>query len=373
MMNDISDNNKSINETEKPNNQKKLIKRIGVVLFAVFCGAAVLITALKEFGPASTAERVPISSINLNYLLLALAAFVLAMAAESAKYYFMIFDVTGGKKLPWLAYKVAIYGKYYDNITPFGSGGQPFQIYHLQKTGIPLGDAAALPIAGFTSSQIAFVILALTMFIANGGVTKMVGFRIAAYAGLLFYLFVPLTLILFAIFPNGTSRMIEFVIKIGWKIKIVKNVSKTVDKIKSTLIEYRAGMVRILSKKKTFARVLLLSFIYQIGILSIPFFVIIAFGGSVNWFDVFTMTLLVYASVTVVPTPGNAGAAEGAFYTLFQTLSQANLFWAMLVWRFFVFYLVIIVGFATSSYEKIKSNLSKRDGKAAKQTSKEKK
>ena len=78
-------------------------------------------------------------------------------------------------------------------------------------------------------------------------------------------------------------------------------------------------------------------------------------------FDVLTMVFFVYACVTVVPTPGNAGAAEGAFYLLFQSLSQANLFWAMLVWRFFVFYLFIIIGFCTSSYENIKNKLTNKN------------
>ena len=343
------------NESKKRN---RILRRIGVIAFAVFCGTALLITALNEFGPASKAEKVPISSINLNYLFLALAAFIAAMAAETVKYYCMIYDVTGGKKMLPLAYKVAIYGKYYDNITPFGSGGQPFQIYHLQKNGIPIGDAAALPIAGFTCNQVAFVFLALIMFIINGNVTWMVGFRIAAYVGLLFYLFIPMTLILFAIFPNGVSRVIRFIIRIAAKLKIVKDVEATVGKIHSTLFEYQNSLKRLIHNKKTFAIVLGTSFIYQMSILTIPYFVIIAFGGSANWFDVFTMVLFVYACVTVVPTPGNAGAAEGAFYTLFQSLSNANLFWAMLVWRFFVFYLVIILGAATLFYEKIKSNIN---------------
>ena len=121
-MNDIPENNEIKNENEieieneivfefesenlikKP---RKLMRRLGVIMFALFCGAALLVTALKEFGPARKAEKVPFSTINLYYLFFALAAFIVSMLAESAKYYFMIRDVTG-KKMPWLAYKVAI-------------------------------------------------------------------------------------------------------------------------------------------------------------------------------------------------------------------------------------------------------------------------
>jgi hypothetical protein len=36
--------------------------------------------------------------------------------------------------------ETTILGKYYDYITPFGSGGQPFQIYNLSKKGISDGN-----------------------------------------------------------------------------------------------------------------------------------------------------------------------------------------------------------------------------------------
>jgi len=36
------------------------------------------------------------------------------------------------------AFKVALIGQYYNAVTPFASGGQPFQIYYMKKYGIPV-------------------------------------------------------------------------------------------------------------------------------------------------------------------------------------------------------------------------------------------
>ena len=79
--------NQEITETKT---KSKKWKRIGIIFFAVFCGGAVASTAINEFGPASKAERVPLSSINLNFLFLALASFVIAVAAETVKLAFKL-------------------------------------------------------------------------------------------------------------------------------------------------------------------------------------------------------------------------------------------------------------------------------------------
>ena len=45
-----------------------------------------------------------------------------------------------------------------------------------------------------------------------------------------------------------------------------------------------------------------------------------------------------------MPTPGNAGAAEGAFYLVFSAMGSDGVFWAMLVWRIFCHYSFILIG-----------------------------
>jgi uncharacterized protein (TIRG00374 family) len=84
--------------------------------------------------------------------------------------------------------------------------------------------------------------------------------------------------------------------------------------------------------------------VFHILISSIPFFVLTAFGGSVDFLPCFVTTVAVTSAVYFVPTPGNAGAAEGTFYVVFSALSRGYVFWAMLVWRFFSYYIYIIMG-----------------------------
>ena len=76
----------------------------------------------------------------------------------------------------------------------------------------------------------------------------------------------------------------------------------------------------------------------------IPFFVLTAFGGNVDFLPCLVTTVAVTSAVYFVPTPGNAGAAEGTFFIVFSALSSGYVFWAMLFWRFFSYYIYIIMG-----------------------------
>ena len=103
----------------------------------------VAVIAVLEFGTdIRSAESVSLEDIRLRWLFVGIGAFVLALALEYSKYRRMIMALEGRDDKRG-ALEVAILGKYYDNITPLGAGGQPFQILYLKKRGMTPGTAAA--------------------------------------------------------------------------------------------------------------------------------------------------------------------------------------------------------------------------------------
>ena len=87
-----------------------------------------------------------------------------------------------------------------------------------------------------------------------------------------------------------------------------------------------------------------LSLVYRIALCSMPYFVLKMFGAPVSFLHIFVSTIYIYASIALVPTPGNVGAAEGAFYLVFSAMGSDGVFWAMLVWRVFSYYAFIAAG-----------------------------
>jgi uncharacterized membrane protein YbhN (UPF0104 family) len=73
------------------------------------------------------------------------------------------------------------------------------------------------------------------------------------------------------------------------------------------------------------------------------------------------MALFIFAAISFIPTPGNSGAAEFAFATVFKVLSAAGfMFWGMMFWRFSSYYLSLLIGLPIIIYESFKKKKETR-------------
>lgn len=333
------------NGQSKPKTKRqKLLRILGVIAFFAANAVVLYFTARNDFAKeAPPLSASPFTGRNLVFLLCALGCLVVAIAAESVKYLFMMRRLNE-RVSARMAFETAVLGKYYDYITPSGAGGQPFQIWNFHAKGYSAGASSAMPLASFVTMQFGFVLLALCVFLFNNGATDTVGIKIAAYVGLVFYSIVPILVVLSAISPKTVVRIVSFFVRIGAKLRILKDPARTEEKAENALKRYSDSLKYIAQSKSLLFALFALSIVYQVAISSIPFFVVNAFGGKLGFFQSLSMCVFVYASVTIVPTPGNAGAAEGSFYILFNQLDTSGLFWAMLVWRFLCYYSFLLMG-----------------------------
>lgn len=328
----------------------KASRKILLTLVFVLINIAVIaITAFSEFGNSENATK--FSEIHIKWWMLipAVIAFIAALAIEIYKYVLLMRKTVdksnSALKNAWkIARRTIIIGKYYDNITPAAIGGQPFQIYHMNKSGLPSGIATTIPIIGMISGQIGFIIIALICFLLASTVTNNATLIATACFGLIFYAFWPIAVLIATFLPKSTAEIISLGVKFLAKIHIIKDRNKAIKKAEDGVNEYARCVKLILKTPGLFLRTILLSVVFHILISSIPFFVLTAFGGEVGFASCFILTVAVTSAVYFIPTPGNAGAAEGTFYLVFSALSSGYVFWAMLFWRFFSFYSYIIAG-----------------------------
>ena len=347
-----------------PMNQKKPSKKriILTIIFVLINIGVIVVTAIVEFSKnASDAKEIPFLGLDFRYLLAAVACVLVFYGAETAKHLIMMRYLLGKPNFK-TAFQVTVIGKYYDNVTPLGAGGQPFQIYYLSKRGLPKGAAASMPILAFITSNFGFVILAFLVFIVNPGATGSTVVSVSAWIGLLFYSAVPVTIIIFTIAPKFAEAILNFFILVLSKIRLIRDREKAQKATFTALGEYR-DVIRSIANRKglpVLGLLLLLSLVYYIALCLMPHYVLRAFGGAATWFQSFCITVNIYAAITFIPTPGNAGAAEGTFYALFSVLTGAYLFWAMLVWRFFCYYLFIIMGGVVYAYNALTAQRARR-------------
>lgn len=332
---------------EKPEDKKpsffkrKRVKQLLILAFIIFNFCIIWWTASKEL---SRDEGLPEAHFTWWLLILAVLAFVGAMSADIYKYYILIRHFTK-KKAPKLAAQTVFLGRYYDNITPSAVGGQPFQILHMHKHGhIDSEHAAMIPVIAFVSLQFAYVVLCLlTLLFGSSLVLSDVTYA-ASFIGILLMAFAPGAILFFALKPKAAKKVASAILRFGHKIHVVRHLEQTEEKTLGEIQKYADTVNRVLKNKHLLAKVLGLSFAYQLLLYSIPFLVVRAFGGDVGYLPATTTAITIQAAITFVPTPGNAGAAEGSFYLVFASLGSGNTFWAMFTWRFFTYYASIALG-----------------------------
>ena len=337
--------------------KKSRRRAVGILLFILLNAIVITITAVSEFGNSQSAAE--LTEVKLNWWMLIPAAmcFVAAISFEILKYILMIRKLAvtdelttketelARQKAPKVARRTVLLGKYYDNITPAAIGGQPFQIYYMRHhSGLGNGASTSIPIVGMITNQIGFLIIAILCFAFSSITWKNPALIVTAWIGLLFYAFWPVMIAGVSFFPQATTKFLKFWVKVLAKIRIIKNREVVLEKIEHEMDEYAKSVKMILKTKGLFARVTILSVLFNALIIAIPFFVLTAFGGNIDFMECFALTVAVMSAVYFIPTPGNSGAAEGTFFLVFSALSSGYVFWAMLVWRFFSYYIYIIIG-----------------------------
>ena len=202
-----------------------------------------------------------------------------------------------------------------------------------------------MTITDYITMQAGFILLALGVFIGWSSV-DLEAIRYTAYIGLFLFSLIPFLLVLFSWKPALVKKLVSAVIRLCGRLKIVKRPEETTNRVLEMLDSYHRSLAVIAKDKLAMFLLLLLSLVYRIALCSMPYFVLKMFGAPVSFLHIFASTIYIYASIALVPTPGNAGAAEGAFYLVFSAMKSDGVFWAMLVWRIFSHYSFIILGAA---------------------------
>ncbi len=256
--------------------------------------------------------------------------------------------------------KVNLIGKFYDNVTPFAVGGQPMQIYYLHKRALYSGgEASAVVLVKYFFNMTSMCLVSLLVMACNTHVLGAIEvdwarilIHVAAWVGIAVNMFLPLMVLFFVIFPKFATKLATFVIGIGFKIKIVKNKEEALAKALKTVTDFRDAFKLMAKKPKEFIALVLLCLAEDCLRFALPFFIMKMFNGLgadagfAELIKVMALNVFVTQSVCIIPTPGNSGAIESIGTIAFTAVltNTGVLGWSVLVWRFFVFYIYIIIG-----------------------------
>ena len=364
----------SVSEEEPQDPRKKKSNVWG----NIFCALSIVATFVAMYfasGINGKSDVRPfsevISDVNVKYLLLAVATLFVMMVLDSLKYV-VIMAANGVRPHYPTAIKVSLLGKYYDNITPFSAGGQPMQIYYLHKKGLGGGKSSGVIMVKMAFNMLLWLTICCLLMVLNKDALNVVDeiqrhtFITMGWIGFGVNCFLPVTILLFAIFPRMTEAITRWILHVGSKLKIVKDKEATFNRTKNGVKEFTSSFVSMW--KKPFHSILLLILCATEPFLGmmLPYFAVVALGGSSVvpstelMFAIMTLYVYVSMSATIIPTPGNMGAIETAFMLTLTNIASETLFWTVFGWRFLSFYSYILIGLTMTIVQIARRNKSKK-------------
>lgn len=329
--------------------------------FILLILAVMLLLLFKSHSPEEL--RGLFMRMNATWLIAALGCVLLSYFAEMMSYYELTKKVNGKTSLR-TAFRVTMAGQYFNSITPFAAGGQPFQVYYLMKDGIPMGRCANIIMVKSVLFELCVFSISVVSFIFGAGaLNRIIGkFTIFFIVGVTINLAVIAFFGLFLLNKNAARKVVDWGFNFLGKLRIVKDPSRYTKRKEEELAGFCDGSELILHDRG----VILKASFYQILNLvlqyAIPWFMLVSMEGTTKFFFEIIASQAVLREVTAyVPSPGAAGGAEGIGYFFFRNFFVSSpIVSVILIWRIFTYYLNLIVGGVSLVF--IKSNDKKESG-----------
>ncbi len=246
-------------------------------------------------------------------------------------------------------FRVSMGGQFFNCITPFASGGQPFQANALVKQGVRLGVALNGLLAKFIVYQASLVIVSAAMLILRLDYFRQTvnSFVFIVIIGFLINLAVMAVLVGFALFPNTSRRFYRWLINLLSKMHILKKPEEKIEYFDAEIQKFRDCFRETIKNVTVLIYSFVLSILQLIAYMSVSYAIYRAFGISDTGFiTIIAAQSFVMMISAFIPIPGAGLGAEGAFFIFFSRFfpldGQVGL--ALVLWRVITFYLTIVVG-----------------------------
>jgi uncharacterized protein (TIRG00374 family) len=319
--------------------KKKIIDKnkikTGIKLFLALTVLSFLIIILLT-GSKETLEA--FKKITVRYFILTVILALIFAYFNAIRIIYI--SRTMGKNLSILdSFYFALGGNLLGAITPFQSGGAPFQIYLLGKRGFSVAESTALIVirgvlpALIVPIALPFVALKYASFFNSRAVS------IILFYLLILYLSILIIFLLIFFLPGPFEKFL---------LNRVKNekIRNKIPVIFKSLNDFKITIFNFFSKggKNAFLAILFTYISLFANFLLAPS-ILYTIGLTPNIIDATVVQFILTYILAFTPTPGASGAAELAGSALFSTICPKHYIPIYIIyWRFFSNYLFSIIG-----------------------------
>ena len=145
--------------------------------------------------------------------------------------------------------------------------------------------------------------------------------------------------------PNTMKIIVKVIVNILYRLNIFKSLNKKIHTINKFIDEYSYSIKLFIKNKKALCLSIILTIIQLTVFFSISYCVYKAFNlNGLSLFEVLSLQVFLYMSVSPIPTPGNVGANEVAFLTIFANVFPGNIIgYSVFLYSIYVYYFLVVV------------------------------
>lgn len=285
---------------------------------------------------------------NIFYMFLALILVVLSVLFQSFSMHLYLKEIDHNYKFKD-TFILMFSALFFNAITPFSSGGQPFQVYLLNKQGVKISESTNALLQNFLAYQLSLITLGTSAIIINYFLDIIPNTSLLRHIVIIG--FIVNVLVLFLILYLGkaksiNTKMFNKILNFIFSFKFIKNREELKEKATKKIDEFYESSNYFKNNKHIFIKSYLYNLVSLIVLYIVPMFIFYSIRiNNVNVIDSIICSSYTYFVGSFVPIPGGTGGLEYGFLEFFRVFASSTLIsTCMILWRFITYYLPMILG-----------------------------
>lgn len=321
-------------------NRKNIISAIIFILLAALTFSAIF------KGNDMTAVFAAMSTLHPVYLWAAIATAFFFVSAEGFMICYLLRSLNY-KTSAAACVKYSFVGFFFSGITPSATGGQPMQLYYMQKEGHKVSDSTVVLMTVAVIYKFVLVVMGLgiLVFFYQPLADHLKGYLYLYYLGLFLNTALVVVLLFIMISPRCFKGIVVGGENLLKKFHILKKSKRRTEKLIEMADQYHEAVLFFLRNKSKIVAVIIFTVIQRCSVFFLTWLIYqgLELDGS-SAFTVMSIQAFVYIAVDMLPLPGAQGITEMMYKTAYsQVFPGACLTASMCITRGLNFYMVLIV------------------------------
>ena len=303
-----------------------------------------------------------IGRVHPGYLIGAAVLGIFFVCAEGIMIWYLLHALDKRAKL-LSCIRYSFVGFFFSGITPSATGGQPMQLYYMNKDKLKMSECTVVLMTVAVIYKLVLVVMGIGILLfAHKELAGFLGaYLYLYYLGLFLNVIVVAVLLFVMVRPKLFTGVVFSIEKFLVKLHLLKPSDTRVNRLTGFVERYHDTVQFFLKNKHRIVGVIIITFLQRMSVFVLTYVIYRGFRlDGISAVTVIFLQASVYIAVDMLPLPGAQGITELMYKNVFAAVFPGNLLTAsMCVTRAINFYFLLILSAAVTLWCYIKYKVRK--------------